>query len=614
MRRSLSDVPVLGELVDIVRSSFRRKLATALLLVFLVISIGTVGLYVQVGGLLEENVEQSMTAAAETEANELREWCEKNRLVAQLLSEHPIYEDGDQAEVRAYLQTQQEDRPDTEIVRAYVIDRRNQSVSVSSNPELEGQAVEDLGWTERFAFRDFDDVQVTEPYSVKNETVIGFISPIRRTPEQLLVVEVDTASVFERFEHPVDNGFTRVVNSNDTVVFSDNTAATLRQYRAGPRRASVVSSGLRGNTGFTESPAYENRPEIEGEYVAAYAAVPNTDWVVIEHAPASEAYVITRQALQWIGGIAVFTLLALVGVVSVLGRDVTGALSRLTDRAEQIEGGQYDVEFDTARADEFGDLNRTIASTRDALQQRIEEIRETTAELETSNSALEERSEMVDVLNRILRHNVRNEVNIITGRAELAASRVDDEAAQADLEAVQNAAWELSTISTRTQRIKQLLAEEEVKPEPLHLNDALASTLSDVEAETPCASIEFDRCTSDPVVEATQTFPTAVADVVEQIATHNGEDVEITVSVTTENPSSGSDGETVVLRVEDDADGLPVLDIEAVKAGEETPLNHAEGLALWCLEWTVTKSDGELLVAPNNATLKVQMPSSQASA
>jgi len=610
MRRSLSGVPVLGTLVDVVRSSFRRKLATALLLVFLVISIGTVGLYVQVGGLLEENVEQSMTAAAETEANELSEWSERNRLVVRLLSEHPIYENGDRADVRAYLQTQQEERPDAAIIRAYVIDRRNQTVATSTNPMMEGRTVGNLSWSERFSFRDFDDVQVTEPYAVNDTTVIGFISPIRRTPEQLLVVEVDTASVFERFEHPVDNGFTRVVNSNGTVVFSDDAAATLTQYRDGARRASAVSSGLRGNSGFTESPAYESQVETEGEYVAAYAAVPNTDWVVIEHAPANDAYVITRQALRWIGGIAVFTLLALVGVVSVLGRNVTGALSRLTDRAERIEDGQYDVEFDTDRPDEFGDLNRTVASTRDALQQRIEEIRETKAELQASNTALEERSEMVDVLNRILRHNVRNEVNVITGRAELAASRVDDEEAQADLEAVQNAAWELSTISTRTQRIKQLLAEEEAEPEPIHLNEALASKLTDVEASTPCASVEFDRCTSDPVVEAPQTFPTAVADVVEQIAAHNDGNVEITVSVTTEN--TDSERGLVVLRVDDDANGLPALDIEAVKAGEETPLNHAEGLALWCLEWTVTKSDGELLVAPNNATLKVQMTPSSA--
>lgn len=157
------------------RSSFRRKLTTALLVVFLIISIGTVGLYVQVGGLLEENVEQSMVAAAETEADELREWFGKNRLVAQLLSEHPVFEDGDRAEIQEYLQAQQGGSADTDIVRAYVIDRRNQTVAVSSDEDMEGQPVEELGWTERFAFQDFDDVQVTDPYVVQDETVIGFI-------------------------------------------------------------------------------------------------------------------------------------------------------------------------------------------------------------------------------------------------------------------------------------------------------------------------------------------------------------------------------------------------------------------------------------------------------
>ncbi|MUV59640.1 HAMP domain-containing protein [Halobacterium sp. CBA1126] len=605
MRRSPSSIPVLGTIIDGVRSSFRRKLTAALLVVFLVISLGTAGLYVQVGGLLEENVEQSMTAAAETEADELREWGGKNRLVAQLLSEHPVFEEGDHAEIRAYLQAQQDGRLETGLVRAYVIDRRNQTVAVSSAAELEGQAVEELDWTEQFAFQDFDDVQMTDPYAAQNETVIGFISPIRRAPEKLLVVEVDTATIFDRFEHPVDGGFTRVVNSNGTVVFSDDATATLTQYREGNRRVQAVSRGLRGTSGFTESPAYENRDGIDGEYVAAYAPVSNTDWIVVEHAPASEAYVITQQALRWIGGIAAFTLVALVGVVGVLGRDVTGALSRLTDRAKQIEDGQYDVAFDTDRPDEFGDLNRTIASTRDALQQRIKELRRAQAELEASNATLEERSEMVNVLNRILRHNVRNEVNIITGRAELAASRVDDEAVQADLECVQEAAWELSTISDRTQRIKQLLAEENTEPQPVPV-DEIASKVAEVDVDTTCADVEFHAGTDDAAIRATQTFPTAVADVVHQIATHNDGDVHVDVTISVHD--SESPEENVVLRIDDDADGLPELDVQAVNAGDETPLNHAEGLALWCLEWTVAKSDGELQVDPANATLKIRIP------
>ncbi len=80
--------------------------------------------------------------------------------------------------------------------------------------------------------------------------------------------------------------------------------------------------------------------------------------------------------------------------------------------------------------------------------------------------------------------------------------------------------------------------------------------------------------------------------------------MDVTVTVT----DAGTDEERIVLRIDDDADGLPELDVQAVNAGEESPLNHAEGLALWCLEWTVTKSGGELHVAPEDTTLKIKLP------
>mgnify|MGYP000710618933 CR=1 FL=1 len=596
-------IPVVSTVLDFVRSSFRRKLTAVLVVVSLLIGVGVVGLYVQVGGLLESNVEQSMTAAAESEAGELSEWSGRNRLVARLLSEHPVYDGRNRSEIREYLRS--EDRRNAEIVRAYVVNRRNQTVTTSTDTGVEGTDVANLSWAERFSFRDFDDVQTTEPHAVENRTVVAYISPIRRIPGCLLVVEIDTAGVFERFEHPVDNGFTRVVDSNGTVVFSDDPDAALTQYYRGTRRAPVVSSGLRGESGFTESPVYDRDTATDGAYIAAYAAVPNTDWVVVEHAPADEAYVISRQVRQWIGWIAVLVLLAFGGAVGVLGRDVTTALSRITDRAERIEDGQYDVEFDTDRADEFGDLNRTLAATRDTLQQRIAEVRDTKAELADSNEALEERSEMVAVLNRVLRHNVRNEVNVITGRARLAASRVDDETVQADLAAVQDAAWELSTISKRTQRIKHLLADEQGEPTPLQLDEMLATELAKLEDGLSCVRVDFDDPDGEVVATASRMFPVAVADVVDQIATRADGIVHVTVSVTTTETDAG---ETAVVRIEDDGDGLPAVDVAAVSAGEETPLNHAEGLALWSLEWTLSKVNGELCVSPEGATFEARVP------
>lgn len=608
-----------GRLVDAIRASYRRKLATALFVVLLISAAATAGLYVQSGAVLGESVERSMTTAATAEANELTEWTGQNRLVARLLSEHPVHGTGDDAQVRAYLRTQRAAREETHLVDAYVIDRRNQTVETSASRSLEGTRVADLPWDERFAFRNFDDVRMTNPYETANGSVaIGFITPIRAKPGHLLVVAVDAAGLFDRFEHPVDGGFTRVVDSNGTVVLADDPSAALEQYHDEPFRAPAVRSGLRGETGFTESPGYGTGDGTA--YVAAYAPVEGTDWVVVEHAPASSAYAVVDRIRGWIFVIGLVAGVGLVAVVAVLGADVTGALSALSRRAERLAAGEYDVEFDTDRPDEFGDLNRTLATTRNTLSRRIEELNETKAALETSNVALEERSTMVSVLNRVLRHNVRNDVNIIAGRASLAAERTNDETLREELDVIRETALDLAAISDRTRRIANLLAEDHAEPRPIPLAEELPSALDGIVAATkeeatavddgqpatpaadgPTVVIDVD---SDAVAEGPATLPLAVADVVEELLEHNDEAVRIEVTAT-RDPDDGA----VVLRIDDDGDGLPALDVQAVGQGEETPLQHGKGLAVWCLEWTVNTTGGELRLDTDRATVEVRLPS-----
>ncbi|WP_276260302.1 HAMP domain-containing protein [Haloglomus litoreum] len=599
-------IPGAGPVLGFVRVSYRRKLAAVLLVVLLISGVAAVGLYLQVGALLDDNVEQSMTAATNAEAGELTEWSRQNRLLARVISEHPVYEEDDRTAVRRYLQRQLVDRREAHVVNAYVIDRRNQTVETSALQSLEGTAVEDLPWQQQFAFRAFDDVRTTKPHEADGgETVVlGYVTPIRGAPGHLLVVTIDTASIFERFEHPVDGGFTRVVDSNGTVVFADNRSAMLRQYQPGPLRSPVVSRGLQGESGFVADPRYEQ--SAPGTYVAAFAPVDGTDLVVIEHAPTSEAYAITREAGLWIGLISTIAVVGLLGVVSVIGADVTGALATLADRAERIEQGEYDVAFDTDRPDEFGDLNRTMARTRDTLRKRIEEIEETKGALEASNVALETRSTMVSVLNRILRHNVRTDINIIAGRASVLAEQVTDEAVREGLEDIRQQALSLATLSDRTRRVQNILSEASGEREQLRFPDCLEAPLEDIRASWPEATITVERSESGRLAHGTASLPVAIADVVDQILAHNDGGVAVSIAV-----AEADDGESLLLTIDDDGDGLPALDIEAVGLGEETPLEHAEGLALWCLEWTVTQAGGELVTDTPDGTLTVWLPAAE---
>lgn len=609
MRELLASLPGVRRVVAAVRSSYRRKLAAALLVVLLISAATAVGLYVQIAAVLSEDVEQSMTASTNREAEELTEWTGQSRLVARVMSEGPVYASDDEAAVRESLQSQRADRQETRIVNAYVIDRRNLTVETSARRELEGTAVSDLPWEERFSFRSFDDVRTTRPYDTgTGTTAIAFITPIRQTPGHLLVVTIDTDGVFERNDHPVDGAFTLVVDSNGTIVFADESAAIRRQYHEGNRRAPAVSKGLRGESGFREEPNYQQSAPDGDEYVAAYAPVNGTDWVVVEHAPADEAYTVIERTRTWIAVIGGIAVLGLLGVVLVFGADVTGSLSTLTARTERIENGEYDVTFDTDRPDEFGDLNRTLATTRDTLQRRIEEIRETRDALERSNVALEERSAMVSVLNRVLRHNVRNDVTIIAGHAETVAERVDDDV-RPEIDRIQETACDLAAISEHTQRINELLAEGSAEHQRLQLRHCLEPALSEVDATYPDATVEL-RVSDGPVpaVEAPAALPAAVADVVDHLVSHNGGAVSIDVAIDRASGASETEPESTVVTIDDDGRGLPEFDVQAVGEGPETPLNHAEGLALWCLEWTVNKAGGTLTVASCDTPLEIRLP------
>jgi signal transduction histidine kinase len=279
----------------------------------------------------------------------------------------------------------------------------------------------------------------------------------------------------------------------------------------------------------------------------------------------------------------------------------------LRRRAEQIEVGNYDVTFDTDRPDEFGDLNRTLATTRDTLRRRFEELRETKVALEETNAALEDRSAMVSVLNRVLRHNVRNDVNVIAGRAEHVAQRVEDESVRAEIEKIQQVAWELAALSNRTQRINHLLSEERTEQTTTDVVGRLRDAVESIRSSAPDAEVDLTVVDVTATrVDCVATLPAAITDAVEQIIDYN--DGHVRVEITADGDTAEDGTGSLLIVIADDGRGLPDLDVRAVTRGEETPLDHAQGLALWSLEWTVNKSDGELLVDTDDATIEIRLP------
>jgi len=62
-----------------------------------------------------------------------------------------------------------------------------------------------------------------------------------------------------------------------------------------------------------------------------------------------------------------------------------------------------------------------------------------------------------------------------------------------------------------------------------------------------------------------------------------------------------------VLHVSDDGDGVSALEREVLERESETDLEHASGLGLWFVHWTVQASGGDLSFE-GGSTVSVTLP------
>lgn len=285
-------------------------------------------------------------------------------------------------------------------------------------------------------------------------------------------------------------------------------------------------------------------------------------------------------------------------------------LHQITEVAQLADGTFYRTVSPSAETFESSANLLTCGASYFVLQQ-ITELRRTRTELETSNNALEERSSMVTVLNRILRHNVRNDVNIIAGHAEYVRHDIDGDRFAQELVTIEQTALDLATISDRTRRVRRLIEETPTGETEHTLIECLRPPIDRVRNDHPAATITFDvPVGAEPVVTAPASFPTAVADVVERIITSNDGAVAVEITLVDHRRATGEPSAPVRIRIDDDAAGLPELDVQAIESEEETALKHAEGITLWCLKWVVQRAGGELDMRRDDATVEVALPES----
>jgi PAS domain S-box-containing protein len=191
------------------------------------------------------------------------------------------------------------------------------------------------------------------------------------------------------------------------------------------------------------------------------------------------------------------------------------------------------------------------------------------------------------VLTRVFRHNIRNELMVVQGYIDLIETTVDDDIEEY-LDEIDGAIDALLEYGDKARKI------EDVMESPGHtettLDRELALALGQTRALYPDARIDVDDL---PEVDITAhpKITTAIEELLDNAIRHTPPDRTPHITIwATEQANS------VTLFIEDNAGGLEDNEVSVLREGTETDLEHSSGVGLWLVQWIVDYSGATLLV------------------
>lgn len=206
----------------------------------------------------------------------------------------------------------------------------------------------------------------------------------------------------------------------------------------------------------------------------------------------------------------------------------------------------------------------------------------------------EERERQLAVLDRILRHNLRNDMNVILGQADRVINQGQEPAVSAG-EKITAVAEELLELVEKERELADLL-EESPRVRPINLTDCVVPTAEYLRSQHPAATISVSMPES-VLVSGVPELRRAVYELCENAINHADSDSP-SVDIRASNSENSVD-----LIVADTGPPIPEKERQVLIGDAEIdPLNHGTGLGLRLVEWIITHSRGSITVEPNDPT------------
>jgi len=198
------------------------------------------------------------------------------------------------------------------------------------------------------------------------------------------------------------------------------------------------------------------------------------------------------------------------------------------------------------------------------------------------------REQRLTVLNRILRHNARNELDVVLAHAD----RIDDERVRAG---ITDSATDLVELGDKARRAEDIMTASTGSPEPVDLAAVVSDVVEQYRDDHPADEIRLACPDALTLSSHRRVIRAVVSELVDNALTHTDESpsrVDVTVRE--------GDDTVAEIRVTDTGPGIPERERQVIAEETETALEHGQGIGLWFVNWGVTQLGGDLAFEEND--------------
>jgi signal transduction histidine kinase len=195
------------------------------------------------------------------------------------------------------------------------------------------------------------------------------------------------------------------------------------------------------------------------------------------------------------------------------------------------------------------------------------------------------RERQLAVLDRILRHNLRNDLSLVLGHAATIEEEAADEF-QESAALIRETGESLLEKAEKERRVVNLITGNS-HPRPIEIRSLIDRCVAEARSSSAAVTVDVDA-PEEVTAVSLPALETAIAEILDNAVEHGFEKPHVRITVE-------SAPDTVVIRIADDGPGIPEQE-RAILTDERDidALYHGSGIGLWYVYWVVQLSGGRL--------------------